>query len=294
MNGQDGRQEPPLRIEEAGAYALLHQEFLFHFPFVQSYRCLENLPGKLLKSRTQRRVFLLFSPISDQEQFVLKFYFFPLFRRWGTLFQSCSIATKEYKNLKLCQDLGIPVVPPMGYGWRCQGKFFLSCFLITSVLREYQTLRQWLVEEAGRGAEASELCRIFSFLGRSFRRVHTHSIFFRTVTLSDILIHSSSSLSPSICFLDIPLARQCFCPSKQIRQQARDIGNILAGFFPYLDQRVVSSFYESYFPDPCGHNEKKIRSLAFKMAQKKANRTFFSQMRRRLHRLWMGFTSPKV
>jgi tRNA A-37 threonylcarbamoyl transferase component Bud32 len=261
-----------------------------------------NAAGDLVKSEARTRIVILKRrPSRSQDtitqSFVLKIYLYPLLPRVRTAFR-ISKAEREFANLRYINQQGLLAAEPVAFGVERTGLGLVrSCFLITSRVEGVVDLSQWKSHDVKRsGPDTSQSHDILKRIGRMFRRLHEARFFLLTAKTKNLLIRRDSTASPEIFFIDVPYARTLRWRAIARWAQGRDLGLLLANFYPALTESETSSFYHGYLPDPLGASATALRRYVKRAMQSQQNITPTSalvhDLKRNLRRKWAAWRAP--
>jgi hypothetical protein len=267
------------------------------------YELFLNAAGDLVKSEARTRIVILKRRLNRSQgattrSFVLKIYRYPLLPRVRTAFR-ISKAEREFANLRYINEQGLLAAEPVAFGVERTGLGLVrSCFLITSLVEGVVDLCQWKSHDVKQsGAGTSQSHDILKRIGRTFRRLHEARFFLLTAKTKNLLIRRDSTGSPEIFFIDVPYARTLRWRAIARWAQGRDLGLLLANFYPGLTESETSSFYQGYLPDPLGGSATALRRYAKRAMQSQQNITPMSalvhDLKRNLRRKWTAWRAPE-
>jgi hypothetical protein len=269
---------------------LVCQSYDCYFPAIEyvSYDAFLNANGEPVRSDPRTRIVILRRGVNGlqnglQEEairsFVLKIYHYPLLPRIRTGLR-ISKSEQEFNNLRYLNQQGVPAAEPVAFGVeRTRLGFVRSCFVITVFVEGTVSLCQWRSEcTQQQTPNTAQTDFLLKQLGTMFRRLHEVRFFLFTARTKNILIRGESTSSPEIFFIDVPYARTlCWRPIARWAQ-GRDLGLLLANFWPALTESETTAFYEGYLPDPLGGSAATLRRYAQRAMRSKQNLTPMSAL----------------
>jgi tRNA A-37 threonylcarbamoyl transferase component Bud32 len=266
------------------------------------YELFLNAIGDVVKSEARTRIVILKrrprSQDTKMQSFVLKIYRYPLLPRVRTAFR-ISKAEREFANLRYINQQGLLAAEPVAFGVERTGLGLVrSCFLITSLVEGVVDLRQWKSHDVKQsGPDTSQSHDILKRIGRTLRSLHEARFFLLTAKTKNLLIRRDSTASPEIFFVDVPYARTLRWRAIARWAQGRDLGLLLANFYPALTESETSSFYQGYLPDPLGASAIALRRHAKRAMKSQQNITPISalvhDLKRKLRRKWTAWRAPE-
>lgn len=265
---------------------LICPKYKSYFPATEytSYEAFLNADGESVKSEPRTRIVILRRRASAAQEktirsFVLKIYRYPLLPRIRTGLR-ISKAEQEFNSLRYLNQLGVPAAKPVAFGVeRTRLGLVRSCFLITGLVEGAVNLSRQRSENAHQThPDAGRNHFLFKRLGAMFHRLHEVRFFLFTAKTKNLLVRGESAASAEIFFVDVPYARTlCWRPIARWAQ-GRDLGFLLANFFPALTEDEKASFYEGYLPDPLGGSAAALRRHARRAMRSKQNLTPISAL----------------
>ena len=284
---------------------LICQTFESYFPAAEyaSYDAFLNADGEPVKSEPRTSIVILRRRPSGQQEkptrsFVLKIYRYPFLPRIRTGLR-ISKAEQEFNSLRYINQQGVPAAEPVAFGVeRTRLGFVRSCFVLTGFLEEAVNLSQWRSECAfQQNPDVGRNHSLLRQLGTMFRRLHEARFFLFTAKTKNLLIRGVSTTSPEIFFIDVPYARTLRWRPISRWAQGRDLGLLLANFYPALTESETTAFYEGYLPDPLGDSATALRRHAERAMQSKQNLTpiaaLVHNLKRNLRRKLAARRSPE-
>ncbi|HEU4772721.1 MAG TPA: lipopolysaccharide kinase InaA family protein [Candidatus Udaeobacter sp.] len=218
------------------------------------------------------------APAGEVSSFVLKVYKYPFFPRIRTGFQ-ISKAEREFNGLRYLNEIGVGAAQAVGYGVERNSLGFVrSCFIITRFVDDSINLSQWYTElDRQEKLDGKSVDKVFTQLGRVFRRLHQAHFFLFTAKSKNILIRKDLDRADEIFLIDIPYARTLQWRLFARWAQARDIGVLFGNITASLSDTAIELFYRAYLPDPLGFPSTTVRRHALRQMRAKQNQTLISR-----------------
>lgn len=221
----------------------------------------------------------------SEHAFVLKIYYYPFFPSIRTGFQR-SKAEREFRSLRYLKQEGLPAADPVAFGSaRTRLGLVQSCFVITDFVEGTVSLAQWRTECTALPGRDNRHA-ILKQVGAMFRQVHEKRFFLFATKPKNVLIRRAESGSPELFFIDVPYSRTVRWGPVARWAQARDLGMLLANFYPYLTENERAAFYSGYLPDPLGNSELNLKARVDRVMRSTQHLTplssFFDPIKRAL------------
>jgi hypothetical protein len=248
-----------------------------------------SLPGTLIKEE-QRTTITLLSRLAENGNgppcsFMLKVYRYPHISTLHTAMQMAK-AEREYRGLRQCQVLGIPVAQPVGFGVeRGLARTVRSCFVITRFIEDSVDFRAWLKQrDEWKFGRCEQTVHILRQLGQHLHRLHEERFFLTNPTPRNILIRNAETACLEAMFIDPVRAR--FLPSGLLARygQRMDLGALIGPLLRHTSEDILEFFLDTYLPDPIGRTPVGLRRFILKAARVHNNRTVLAWASHRIHR----------
>jgi tRNA A-37 threonylcarbamoyl transferase component Bud32 len=208
----------------------------------------------LVRENKVRASFFMKAPEAGERQFFIKRY---KVRGWQDVAKYIFLplkAVSEWRNLRLLDDCGLPVPPPVAIGIKKSGVVLQDSCLIVEALLNTQPLNEYVAAQlplaATEKAEALKQSLALS-LARLAAEIHNKKIYYRDLHAGNILIRAEDNGQYQLFLIDLHRAWKPFALLEWMK--IRDIAQLCNSLPELCSERRL--FIGRYLKDTCSAPE---------------------------------------